>query len=389
MRLRRRAKGEIAGTPALISPVYRRRDVTLERCDDTQQARQSFRWSQPDERGLSTADVVRNGMPADVAKQLASLGPSSTVNCRQTAKIYASQPRVYEPGEIKVAKNLAYGPHERQQVDIHTATVRRSDRPMPVVVVFHGGGLVGGSRAATTNVADYFASLGYVGVNGGYRLAPDSKWPEGARDVGAAVTWLKSHAAEYGGDPERIFVVGIRPVRTMPPRMSSGRSCCSRAPRAPREPSSCPDPTPSTSRHRPKASWPISARTRAMAGDGDSRSCHPRRHSGAVYDRGMGQRPVSVAAGGGLQRARRKARSAAALQAEPRTQPFVAAIVGRHARHERVARAGGLHRAHGEAADDEWVPSDVLRIPWRPITPLVGPHALEIASSACCARFRS
>jgi len=25
--------------------------------------------------------------------------------------------------------------------------------------------------AATTNVADYLASLGYVGVNGGYRLA--------------------------------------------------------------------------------------------------------------------------------------------------------------------------------------------------------------------------
>jgi acetyl esterase/lipase len=204
------AKGEIAGTPALISPVYRRRDLMLERCDDAQQARQSFRWSQPDEHRLSSADAVRNTMPADVAKQLAAFGTEFDGEIAgQTAKIYASQPRVYEPGEIKVAKNLAYGPHERQQVDIHTATVRRSDRPMPVVVVFHGGGLIGGSRAATTNVADYFASLGYVGVNGGYRLAPDSKWPEGARDVGAAVTWLKSHAAEYGGDPERIFVVGL------------------------------------------------------------------------------------------------------------------------------------------------------------------------------------
>ena len=204
------AKGEIAGTPALISPVYRRRDVTLERCDGAQEARQSFRWSQPDERGLSSADVVRTTMPADVAKQLAAFGTEFDGEIAgQTAKIYASQPRVYEAGEIKVAKNLAYGPHERQQVDIHTATVRRSDRPVPVVVVFHGGGLIGGSRAATTNVADYFASLGYVGVNGGYRLAPESKWPEGARDVGAAVTWLKSHAGEYGGDPEQIFVVGL------------------------------------------------------------------------------------------------------------------------------------------------------------------------------------
>jgi acetyl esterase/lipase len=149
-------------------------------------------------------------MPADVAARLASFGHEfDGTMAAETAKIYASVPRVYEQAEIKVAKNVPYGPHERQQMDIHTATVRRSDRPVPVVVAFHGGGLVGGSRAATANVAEYFASLGYVGVTSGYRLAPDHKWPEGGRDVGAAVTWLHDHAAEYGGDPERIFVVGI------------------------------------------------------------------------------------------------------------------------------------------------------------------------------------
>ena len=152
----------------------------------------------------------QTGMPADVAKQLAAFGTEfDAAIAAQTAKIYASQPRVYDPAEIRVTKGLAYGPHERQQVDVHVARARRSERPMPVVVVFHGGGLVAGGRGGTANVADYFASLGYVGVNGGYRLAPDAKWPEGARDVGAAVTWLKSHAAEYGGDPEQIFVIGI------------------------------------------------------------------------------------------------------------------------------------------------------------------------------------
>ena len=84
----------------------------------------------------------QTGMPADVAKQLAAFGTEFDGGIAgQTAKIYASQPRVYDPARIKITKNLAYGPHERQQVDIHVATVRRSDRPMPVVVVFHGGGL--------------------------------------------------------------------------------------------------------------------------------------------------------------------------------------------------------------------------------------------------------
>jgi triacylglycerol lipase len=201
-------KGQPAGTPVLLSPVYRRRDLVLDPCDAAREAVQSFRWSRPDERGLSSAEIARNGMPADLAAQLKALRTATDTNA-QTYKVYAGQPRVYEASEIKVAKNIAYGTHERQQIDIHTSTLRRAPGRVPVVAVFHGGGLVGGSRANTTTVADFFASIGYVGVNAGYRLAPDSKWPDGARDVGAVVTWLREHAAEYGGNPNQIFIVGI------------------------------------------------------------------------------------------------------------------------------------------------------------------------------------
>jgi acetyl esterase/lipase len=201
-------KGEPAGTPVLISPVYRHRDLALERCSDSREASQSFRWSRPDERGLSSAEVARNGMPADLAKQIVALG-SSEGNIPQTYKLYASQPRVYEPAEIKVRKDVAYGSHERQRLDIYTAALRRSERAVPMIAVFHGGGLVGGMRDNTSTFAEYFASIGFVGVAAGYRLAPDVKWPDGARDVGAVVTWLRDHAREYGGDPERIFVAGI------------------------------------------------------------------------------------------------------------------------------------------------------------------------------------
>ena len=201
-------KGEPAGTPILISPVYHRRDAVLDRCDAAREANQSFRWSLPQERGVSSAEITRQGMPADVASQLMALRTAPDTNA-QTYKVYAPQARVYEASEIKVVRDIAYGAHERQHIDVHAATVRRATRPVPMVVVFHGGGLIGGSRANTTTVADYFASIGFVGVNAGYRLAPDSKWPDGARDVGAVVTWLHDHAAEYGGNPDQIFLVGI------------------------------------------------------------------------------------------------------------------------------------------------------------------------------------
>lgn len=203
------ARGEPWNTPRLVSPAYRRNTLALADCGSKAAALTEFRWLEPAEVPRSRADTARDGMPLDVAASLAAFGYEfDGAIAQQTAALYASRPRVYEPEEITVTKDLAYGPHERQRVDIYTR-VRRPAEPVPAIVVFHGGGLIGGSRAATTNVAEYFASLGYVGVNGGYRLAPDAKWPDGARDVAAAVTYLREHVAEHGGDPARIFVAGI------------------------------------------------------------------------------------------------------------------------------------------------------------------------------------
>jgi triacylglycerol lipase len=205
------ARGEPWGTPRLVSPAYRRQSLALAACDDGAAAapRHTFRWLSPSELVPSTADNARNGMPPELATALAAFGHEfDGAVAQQTAALYAPQPRVYEQAEIAVTKDLAYGAHERQRVDIYTR-VRRPAEPVPAIVVFHGGGLIGGSRGATANVAEYFASLGYVGVNGGYRLAPDAKWPEGARDVASAVGYLRDHVAEHGGDPGRIYVAGI------------------------------------------------------------------------------------------------------------------------------------------------------------------------------------
>jgi carboxylesterase type B len=47
-----------------------------------------------------------------------------------------------------------------------------------------------------------------VGAVMNYRLAPDHPWPAGSEDVGAAVDWLRAHAAQHGGDPQRIVLLG-------------------------------------------------------------------------------------------------------------------------------------------------------------------------------------
>jgi arylformamidase len=202
--------GEIAGTPVLITPVYQRRSVVLDACADAAYERQSFRFGSPSERRLSTADVVRTGLPVDVAKELKGFGLEFNGEiARATFSITSAIPRSYEKAEVEVVEDVAYGPDERQRLDIRKATVRNAETPVPVIVMFHGGGLVGGSKQATAGTADYFASLGFIGVNANYRLAPDHPWPAGPQDVGRAVTWLHDNIADYGGDPDKIFVLGI------------------------------------------------------------------------------------------------------------------------------------------------------------------------------------
>ena len=112
----------------------------------------------------------------------------------------------------KLTKDIAYGPDSRHRLDVHEPQ-SGPENPVPMVVFFHGGGFVSGHKNAVGdliygNVGDYFARHGMLGINATYRLAPRHKWPEGAKDVAAVVTWLKANGTEYGGDPNRIFLFG-------------------------------------------------------------------------------------------------------------------------------------------------------------------------------------
>ena len=146
-------------------------------------------------------------MPAELAAAIRRVTEQG-VAAAETSALYADQPRTYGLDEIEVAGNIAYGPHERNLLDVHIDTRRNDADPKPVVMYFHGGGFVRGNKDGNRNVVDYFASLGLVGVNATYRLVPDAKWPDGANDVGDAVAWVRDNIAEYGGDPGMIFVIG-------------------------------------------------------------------------------------------------------------------------------------------------------------------------------------
>jgi acetyl esterase/lipase len=204
------AQSQPAGTDAWTSPINRQAPLTMEACSEAAAPRQSWRPALPVERGLPVATVARAGMPPEVAAGLKALGANLGDDVgAKTRALYANAPRVYSRDQVKVTKDLTYGPHQRHRLDVYTGVARRWPAPVPIVLFVHGGGFTGGSKETNAHIGEFFGTLGLVGVVINYRLAPEIKWPAGAEDVGAAVTWVKQHAAEFNGDPNKIHVFGV------------------------------------------------------------------------------------------------------------------------------------------------------------------------------------
>lgn len=91
---------------------------------------------------------------------------------------------------------------ERCKLDVFYPTHRKN---VPVLIFFHGGGMVGGSKDMKMEL---FKHLGCVIVTPNYRLSPRAKCPSYIEDAAAAAAWVKKNIASYNGDPDRIFVSG-------------------------------------------------------------------------------------------------------------------------------------------------------------------------------------
>jgi acetyl esterase len=84
-----------------------------------------------------------------------------------------------------------------------------AQQPSVIVVHFHGGGWVLGSLDTHDPFCRYLSALTQaLVVSVDYRLAPEHKFPAAVEDAEAATRWVLEHAAELGGDPERVFVSG-------------------------------------------------------------------------------------------------------------------------------------------------------------------------------------
>ncbi len=94
-------------------------------------------------------------------------------------------------------------------IRIYRSETINADKPLPVVVYYHGGAWCFGGL----NMVDYFGTsltelTDVIMVSVDYRLAPEHPYPAGLNDSYAALTWVAQNIEALGGDADKIIVSG-------------------------------------------------------------------------------------------------------------------------------------------------------------------------------------
>ena len=113
-----------------------------------------------------------------------------------------------EPVEVTVTRDLVYTPNGWPQALTADLYKPAGAGPFPGVVMIHGGGWEGRTRADMEDISQQVAAHGYVVLNMSYRFAPRWHFPAQLQDVQQAVLWLREHASDLNLLTNRIATWG-------------------------------------------------------------------------------------------------------------------------------------------------------------------------------------
>jgi acetyl esterase/lipase len=111
---------------------------------------------------------------------------------------------------VERIRNLSYGVDSRRR---HRFNIYRPKKGKvegaPVLLQIHGGGwMVSNKDQQGLPLVNYMAARGWVCVAINYGLSPRITWPEHIVNCKRALSWIREHIAEYGGDPNTVVVTG-------------------------------------------------------------------------------------------------------------------------------------------------------------------------------------
>ncbi len=139
-----------------------------------------------------------------------AIGANPAPEASRTTASHTTPPPLPVPSTVRLQEAIPYASGAaadplRHVLDLY---LPKGIRDFPTVVFVHGGGYQRGDRSVGHNLGVVLANHGVAVASISYRLFPQVKHPGQIQDVAKAFTWIKTHIAQYGGDPSRVYVSG-------------------------------------------------------------------------------------------------------------------------------------------------------------------------------------
>lgn len=110
---------------------------------------------------------------------------------------------------VRKDKDIVYKSDLHQRDALLDVYYPRDQKELKDVLIFiHGGSWNSGNKNIYWWLGRNFARKGIISVVINYPLAPENSYDVMANHSALAVKWVRDHAENYGGNPERIYLMG-------------------------------------------------------------------------------------------------------------------------------------------------------------------------------------
>jgi arylformamidase len=110
--------------------------------------------------------------------------------------------------DVKEMSNISYGSSKKQTLDVY---LPNDPKNAPILIMVHGGAWKIGDKEhskVVTNKVNRWVFKGAIFVSVNYRLLPEADPLKQADDVASAISYVQSHASGWGGDTNKIVLMG-------------------------------------------------------------------------------------------------------------------------------------------------------------------------------------
>ena len=113
------------------------------------------------------------------------------------------------PLDLDIFTDIPYKNHEDIPLAMDIYRLKNYGKEaMPIILMVHGGGLLVGNRKMSRTVCEALARSGCLVIAPQYRLLSETNAFGAIADLCAGLRTAEQIAPQYGGDPDRMFVIG-------------------------------------------------------------------------------------------------------------------------------------------------------------------------------------